>query len=795
MSSIPIPRWTNATHLVALLGPTNTGKTYQAIQRMLSLGGGMIGLPLRLLAREVYERLSKEVPSVNVALITGEERIIPLQPKYWVCTVESMPLNIRTPIVVIDEIQLATHPTRGHVFTDRLLNARGVQETWFLGAETMRTIIESLLPTTEFRSAIRHSKLTYLPPMPLSKLPSRTAVVAFSISHLYELAERIRNIKGGVAIVFGALSPKARNAQVELFQSGQVEYLVATDAIGMGLNLDIRHVAFWSISKFDGHEHRALSAAEMAQIAGRAGRYTKDGSFGLIQACADRERIYPSTIEAIERHEFSPVRKVWYRHGEMDFSSVESLWNALQSKPFSWCLMPTKNPEDENALRELLKEEDIARSAQSPQSLSLLWDVCRIPNFQQKGVHIHHKLMKSIFRQLIGFGVLDEGWVETNLFNLERNDGGISYVFRQLEETRTWAYIAYKKDWVRDPKVLRQRCLQLEELLSNRLHERLTVQFVDELAGINTPKPTPRDVSVDDGMVQASGWTLGQLEGFRFVANPEAEITFGAQEVRKIGRKKLRSKAQERAKSFLSETTPQLVWDNQMQLLWNQTPLAWIVAGPSITRPQLRLHTLDLLPSEFKRLIHLRLEEWVQADIVKMQAKLKCDSPRLRGILYGLQMNLGVVPIDEFKGQLKNLKSAERAQLRKIGIIWTSKWIFCRPLLGLKHQGSRAAYISAFLKLEQRPELHGAFCAKAMVWPTEFGQFMGYTQMGPMSVRVDIAGRIHLLLSQNKGRPPWEIPLSPMSWLGCNFVTWEMVIRSQGYRIKDGHLFPPKRRK
>ncbi|MGC6509511.1 MAG: helicase-related protein [Myxococcota bacterium] len=784
----------SGSRLVALLGPTNTGKTHRAIQRMIALKGGMIGLPLRLLAREVYSRLCEATTEQSVALITGEERIIPLNPVFWVCTVESMPLQRLVPIVVIDEVQLATHPTRGHVFTDRLLNARGTKETWFLGSDSMRPLIEELLPTTEFQTANRHSTLSYVPPMSIRRLPARSAVVAFSMSHVYELAEQIRNVKGGVAIVLGALSPKVRNQQVALFESGRVQQLVATDAIGMGLNLDIRHVAFAGLSKFDGQQHRMLDASELAQIAGRAGRFTKDGTFGLIDSCADNGGLARSVIDAIEQHSFHPVRKIWYRNSQLDFSSVEALWSTLHKRPFKWCLMPIKDPDDELALEALLNEPDIEWAARTPSLLELLWDVCRIPNFSQLGAHAHHGLLKAIYRRLISDkGHLTKDWVSKKLFELEQRDGGIHFVMGQLERVRTWAYVAHRQDWVSDPQEMRRRCLALENRLSDRLHERLTLQFIDEDAGGVMLKAEPESVQMDGLTVQSATGALGHMSGFRFVADSKAERTFGVRQTRKAGHSALKSQAEALAQQFLQSADPALGWDDDLQLCWRDIPLGWIERGTTLNSPRLRMHALELLPSEARRLLHLRLEECIKGMHQKFRSRLMTKHSKLKGLMFALQDSLGVIKRSDIDFMLKGYKKSDWKWVSRAGIVVTSEWVMAKSIMGPQWQRYRAALIAAWISESKVPSLPGAKCAHGLDWSASFGPMMGFEHRGELWIRVDIAERVRKRLRSIRGPTPWDIPNEPMSWLGCGREDWNAVIRTYGYRIRSGKMYPPKR--
>ena len=445
------------SRIKALLGPTNTGKTHRAIERMLHYNSGMIGLPLRLLAREIYDRVVARVGEEKVALVTGEERIVPASARYFCCTVESMPVSRHVAFLAVDEIQLATHRDRGHVFTDRLLNARGVKETWFLGSDTMIPVVERLVPTAEIQTFPRLSELRYAGVSRLTSLRPRSAVVAFSAAHVYELAERLRATRGGTAVVLGALSPRARNAQVAMYQSGEVRYLVSTDAIGMGLNLDIHHLALGAIEKFDGRQHRPLTPAELGQIAGRAGRFRRDGTFGVTARCATKTGgMDPHTIEAIEAQRFEPVRRVYYRSSALDFSSGEALLDSLAVPPRTRLLMLKLDGVDHDTLRRLLQDPDIQARTRREDDLELLWEVCRVPDFRGTLAESHLALVRQLFLQLHERGALEEGWVERRLERLDRVDGGLEELMTRIAFTRTWAYVSNREDWLRDRAAWRE---------------------------------------------------------------------------------------------------------------------------------------------------------------------------------------------------------------------------------------------------------------------------------------------------------------------------------------------------
>lgn len=792
----------SGSHIVALLGPTNTGKTHRALERMVQHGGGMIGLPLRLLAREVYDRLCARVGEPAVALLTGEERIVPHKASYWVCTVESMPLTRAVPFVAIDEVQLATHHERGHIFTDRILNARGTRETWFLGSDAMRPIIERLTPTAEILTFERFSALRHVDPRPLHALPPRSAIIAFSVSHLYELAEKLRAAHGGVAVVFGALSPKARNAQVALFESGEVQHLVSTDAIGMGLNLSIRHVWFASTRKYDGTEARQLEPWEFGQIAGRAGRHRSDGFFGQTRASARADRFAPWLVESIERQRFAPIHKVYYRHSDLDTSSVEALQAGLMRQPFSKALVHARGLEDERALRLLLREPEIVASVKnSPERVAVLWDVCRVPDYRQLSDHAHARLLGRIYMQLIGRGErLDPDWINHSLSRLEDYQGGIDSMMSRIAHARTWAYIAHRARWLGDPARWRARVLRLEEMLSHALHERLTQQFIDESAGVQVPRPTPHDVRLEGDRVITRTLPLGRVESFSFIAAPEAVQIFGARTTRHHGRRAARPDAEAMATALLADQDDAFGWDHAQRICWRGRPLARLERGQHLHRPKLRLMALDLLEDEPRRAVHDRLTQWLQTQLQVMQGFLADpeEAGPLRGLIYVLRSQFGVATKAELKAQLKGLSAEDRKRLARLKIRLGVRYVYAQKMLKPGFQALRAACLGAWQGHRTIPTLPEAtVCFDAEGWPAPLAEALGYPRVGPRCVRVDMLERLLALLRQEvkRGQGPAALPEAAMSWLGCDQPTLEAILTALDYRVRPEGVYPPRRQR
>ncbi|MCH7487528.1 MAG: hypothetical protein IIC04_11130, partial [Proteobacteria bacterium] len=585
---------TPRARIVAVLGPTNTGKTHLAMDRMLGHRSGMIGFPLRLLARENYDRAVDLKGRSQVALITGEEKIVSPGARYFLCTVESMPVDRQVAFLGVDEIQMCADPDRGHVFTDRLLNARGQDETMFMGAETIRPLIRRLVPEAEFLSRPRFSTLTYSGPRKVTRLAPRSAVVAFSAADVYSLAELVRRHRGGAAVVLGSLSPRTRNAQVAMYQAGEVDYLVATDAIGMGLNMDVDHVAFAGTRKFDGRHLRDLTPPELAQIAGRAGRHMNDGTFGTTNNIGPLDA---DTVARIENHHFEPLKFLCWRNPDLDFSSLAALQKSLTEPPRTPGLIKAREAADEQALRHLARDPEIAARAATPASLRLLWDVCRIPDFGKVMSEAHCRLLGAIYEHLSGpGGRLPKDWMAAQVTRLDRADGGIETLSARIAAIRTWTYVSHHPDWLDDAPGWQERTRAIEDKLSDALHRGLTQRFVDKRAAILVKRIKERDrllAAVDgSGEVTVEGHCVGRLEGFRFVPDEDGGGLGGdfegaaAKAVSGAAERALRDEIASRLKILEAdaddkfELTPdESGWPRR--IAWRGAAVARLAAGPS----------------------------------------------------------------------------------------------------------------------------------------------------------------------------------------------------------------------
>ena len=595
-----------APKITILLGPTNTGKTHYALERMLGYQSGMIGFPLRLLARENYDKLVAKVGVSQVALITGEEKILPPQARYYCCTVEAMPLEISTECLAIDEVQLASDRERGHVFTDRILHARGRHETLLLGAETMRPLLKKLLPDAIFETRARLSKLTYNGQKKVTRLLRRSAIVAFSATDVYHLAETVRRQRGGTAIVMGALSPRTRNAQVDMYQSGEVDFLIATDAIGMGLNMDIQHVALAAETKFDGTHMRHLYPTEIAQIVGRAGRYTKNGTFGVTEGCRPLE---DKMINAIENHEFSPLKRLYWRNRNLSFESLTRLLNSLEAAPPHPYFYRKADAIDHLTLQALAVIPEIAELASTKTRLKLLWDVAQIPDFRNMMTDSHAVMLAKIFHNLATLGKLDKKWVADQLSHLERIDGDIDTLMTRIAHIRTWTYITHKTNWTDDPEEWQQLARTIEDKLSDELHYRLTQRFVDKRAAHLSRRLKEATTLISsvkiDGTVIVEGEEVGTLKGFTF--EPEISENKEKAMILAAARKALPEEIKRRVKAVVASDAGAFKLDEKANVNWRDTEIAKLVRSDQLYSPRIEIFDSELLSAEQKKIIKEKL--------------------------------------------------------------------------------------------------------------------------------------------------------------------------------------------
>jgi ATP-dependent RNA helicase SUPV3L1/SUV3 len=691
----------DASRVIAVLGPTNTGKTHLAVERMLGHASGMIGLPLRLLAREIYDRIVKARGAAEVALITGEEKIIPSRPRYFVCTVEAMPLDRKVEFLAVDEIQLCADPERGHVFTHRLLHARGLSETMLMGAATVASLIRHLCPEAEIQFRQRLSELTYAGPKKLTRLPSRSAVVAFSTDAVYAIAELIRRQRGGAAVVMGSLSPRTRNAQVNLFQSGEVDFLVATDAIGMGLNMDVDHVAFAGLRKFDGRRLRGLYSQEIAQIAGRAGRFRKDGAFGVTGDAPDLD---PDIVAAVEGHVFPSVAAAEWRNHRLDFQSLQGLIRSLTAPPSANALRLSAEAQDETTLRQLSSDEMVMRRTRDRANLMRLWEICQTPDFRKTTQDEHARLIGTLFEHLTqGDRRLPEDWMQGQLASLDRTDGDIDALSSRLARVRTLAYVANRSDWLADPQTWQGRARSLEDRLSDTLHESLMQRFVDRrtsalLRSLNQRAGPVLGGINDDGAVTVEGHLVGRLAGVHF--EPERGAT--ALENRALRGAVERVVAPEVARrlgALASEDDQAFALAPGGVVNWRGEAAGEIVGGEPFA-PRVRL--IGGLGAEPQReRAARRLEAFAATEATRRLSALKhlkdaIEDGRLRGLARGLAYQLveqfGALDRRAADARVRLLSRNERRTLKTLGVRFGAFSLYLPSLLEPKAQLLASAY-------------------------------------------------------------------------------------------------------
>ncbi len=733
----------------AVLGPTNTGKTHTALERMLAYRSGMMGFPLRLLAQEVYERVVSRVGADQVALITGEQKILPPKARYFICTVESMPLDRPVEFVAIDEIQLATDKSRGHVFTDRILRARGMSETWLLGSDTMVPLIEELVPTAMIKSRPRLSKLTWAGTKKLHRLRPRTAVVAYSMARVYELAERLRVRHGGAAVVLGALSPRARNAQVAMFQSGEVDYLVATDAIGMGLNMDVHHVALADDTKFDGFEVRRLRADELAQVAGRAGRFQRDGTFGTTAGVPALE---PEIIEAIESHRFPPVRQVWWRNPELEFDSLQSLIGSLEVRPRSSRLRLQERGLDAAVFRKLAERAEVARVARGKAKVGLLWEVCAVPDFAGTTVGHHADFLQDLYLELVrGGGQLPEDRIAREVERLSKGSDEIETLMRRLAGIRSWTYIAQKPGWLDDPKAWREKTSAVEDALSASLHEALARRFVDRKARTVLTGNLQAPSLDEQGRVLLAGQEVARLQGLdvRWVGGGGTPL------FRKRAMQLIRPLLATRVERFLDTESEQLDISREGLIRWDGELIGRLVQGPDWTRPKVRLTRLESLTTEQRTAVLHHLERAVR-DWVAVLGAVPEDEPQgrdpvERAIRYALRERLGVVSLRNLAVRVNELSHGARKRLKAEGVRFLPGFLY-RP--DAVHRTADRHMLWA-LRSGQQVELPREVCEG--VWRNERRDMgllllLGLAPYGRYLVRLDVVDRV---LQGGPPHPQW----------------------------------------
>ncbi|MDF1853936.1 helicase-related protein [Pseudooceanicola sp.] len=779
--------------ITAVLGPTNTGKTTYAIERMLGYRSGIIGLPLRLLAREVYDRIvDLRGPSV-VALVTGEERIVPPRTQYWVCTVEAMPEGMGADFVAIDEIQLCADPERGHVFTDRLLRSRGLHETLFLGSDTMRPTIAALVPRVQFMRRERMSQLTYAGSKKISRMPARSAIVGFSVDNVYAIAELIRRQKGGAAVVMGALSPRTRNAQVEMYQNGDVDYLVATDAIGMGLNLDINHVAFSALIKFDGRRMRHLAPNELAQIAGRAGRGMRDGTFGVTGEAAPLE---DEVAAAIMDHSFTPLRKLLWRNTDLNFGSVDGLIAALEASPDNPILIKAREADDLMALKTLGQNDDIRARTGDVAAVRLLWDVCRVPDF--RGIsHIEHaSLLQRLFGDLHANGRISDDWLARQIQRIDRTDGDIDALSKRLAYIRTWTYVAQRSGWVADESHWRGETRAVEDRLSDALHMRLTQRFVDRRTSVLMRRLKQKEALVaevnDKGEVMVEGEFVGRLEGFRFRQDKSAE----GQEAKAVAQASAQALAPHfhlRADRFYNAPDTEIDFTEQGGLMWGTDAVGKLTPGDDPLKPQVAAFVDEAVGPDVAQKVQRRLQHFIDRKIAALFEPLLAvqDDATLNGLARGFAFQLvegfGILPRQQVADDVKALDQDARGALRKHGVRFGQFTVFMPLLLKPAPTRLRLVLWSLSKGLDEFPEAPPPGLVTVPSGegvPEGYHTMAGYRAAGTRAIRIDMLERLADMLRVENSRAGFEAKADMLSITGMTLDQFADLMQGLGYKAE-----------
>ncbi|MGA8901501.1 helicase-related protein, partial [Bradyrhizobium sp.] len=808
--------------VTAVLGPTNTGKTHLAIERMLAHSSGLIGLPLRLLAREVYNKIADRAGPEAVALITGEEKIKPPKPRFWVSTVEAMPRDLDVSFLAVDEIQIAADLERGHVFTDRILNRRGRDETLLLGAATMRGIIERLLPAANIVTRPRLSQLEFAGDRKITRQPRRTAIVAFSADEVYAIAELIRRQHGGAAVVLGSLSPRTRNAQVAMFQNGDVDYLVATDAIGMGLNLDVDHVAFASDRKYDGYQFRRLNPAEFAQIAGRAGRATRDGTFGTTGRCAPFE---PELVNALQNHTFESVRVLQWRNSKLDFSSLGALQVSLALTPTHEALTRAPIAEDLRVLDHVARDSDIRDMAHGAAAVERLWDACQIPDYRKIAPAAHAELVTSLFGFLMQKGRIPDAWFAAQVDQADRTDGDIDTLSGRIAQIRTWTFVANRPDWLADPEHWQGIAREVENKLSDALHERLTERFVDRRTSVLMRRLRENAMLNTEigktGEVIVEGHVIGRLDGFTF-APDAAEAGSEAKALQATAQKALAGEIDARADKLSAAPDDQFVLTSEGTIRWTGDAVGRLMAADDALHPRIRIIADERLTGAPREAVQARLDLWLKTHIEKLLgplfelSKAEDITGIGRGIAFQLIEAMGVLERSRVAAEMKDLDQPSRASLRKYGVRFGAYHIYVPALL---KPAARALALLLWAMKQANTDMSALSGAQHLAasgrtsfpvdktLPRDAYRVLGYRQCGERAVRVDILERLADLIRPAlawRETSPGERPAGAFD--GRSFVVTQAmtsltgsagedfasILRALGYRMERRPPLPPK---
>ena len=781
--------------ITAVLGPTNTGKTHLAVETLLEYESGILGFPLRLLAREVYDKCVKKIGAEKVALITGEEKIIPKSPRYYICTVESMPQDILVDFIAIDEIQMCTDHERGHIFTDRLLNFRGEKLTMFLGSHTMKSIIISLVENVEFVNRERYSRLTYSGYKKISRLNPKTAIIAFSVDQVYALAELVRRQKGGTAVIMGSLSPKTRNSQVELYQSGDADFLVATDAIGMGINMDIDNVSFSNIKKFDGKKTRRLNLSEISQIAGRAGRHINDGTFGITGQC---ENFTTDEIDNLENHKLKKVNYIYWRNSKLNFESLNGLINSLEKKSINDLLIRANDCEDEKILKFFLKNKDEIKIIDKEEHIEILWACCQIPDFSKKTYGNHIDVVKKVYSFLTSkSGKVSNDYMKTQLNYLDKYDGNIDTLSNRISYVRTWSYVANKKGWSENSDFWIERTKNIEDKLSDKLHEELTKSFVDKRMSVLS-RNLKQDITLrteikNNNEVIIDGQYIGQLKGMRLDLDLKSvSLKTDIKSLKKAARQAIEPELMRRVREIVKDEK-KLQINSDDKIYWNDNPIAYLKKGKNYLSPRLELivdeaidlDSKDLLKNNLEKKLHNLIKEEL-SDLVNLINK-NFENSYVRALCYQLFENNGIIKRDTINHVIKNIPKESRVILWKAGIKIGRYHIFIPKMLKPNAVDLRVKLWKLYYPSDKEnlvPKSGLNFLNNEKKNNIKFLLICGFENFGRFYIRVDILEKLFLNIIKVSKNGVFKIDSAMMNLLGCKKEDFYKLLGLMCYKPK-----------
>jgi len=780
--------------ITAVLGPTNTGKTHLAVETMLSYESGIIGFPLRLLAREVYDKCVKKIGSEKVALITGEEKIIPKLPKYYVCTVESMPQDEVVDFVAVDEIQMCADHERGHIFTDRLLYARGEKLTMFLGSHIMKSVISSMIEGVEFIKRERYSKLTYSGYKKISRLNPKTALIAFSIDEVYAIAELVRRQKGGAAVIMGSLSPKTRNSQVELYQSGAANYLVATDAIGMGINMDIDNVSFSNLKKFDGKKNRKLNLSEISQIAGRAGRHINDGTFGVTGDC---KQLTSDEIEKLENHQLNKIDLLYWRNSEINFNSVRDLILSLEKKTDNKFLRKIHDCEDEKVLKFLVKNNNWINKKNSKDFVETLWECCQIPDFSKKAYGNHIEVVRKVFEFLTSkSGKVTNEYMKKQLEHLDKYEGNIDTLSNRISNVRTWSYVSNKKNWTTNPDYWIERTKYIEDKLSDKLHEELTKSFIDKRISVLS-RSLKQDIVLgteikNENEVIIDGEYIGRLNGMKLDLDLKSgSLETDIKSLKKAARQAIAPELMRRVNRIIKSEDFKI--NDDQKIYWLDNPIAYIVRGSNYLNPKIKLLLDEAIDIESKEKLKLNLEAKLHtlisselSDLVNL-SKAEFKNNYARALCYQLFENNGVIKREMVHSMLKNISKEDRMSLRKVGVKIGRYHVFLPKMLKPNAVELRVILWKLYFPEDKKniiPKSGLNFLKNENTKNNKFLLICGFENFNKFYVRVDILERLFIKIIENTNSGEFKIDSNMINLIGSSKENFYKLLDLMDYKSK-----------